>query len=491
MQNLGYFYRIHWAKSWTYGQNRGQKNENIEFSLLTSAPNALNCEENSRMSYPAKVLGFSSDLTWIESLFDDKVREGQYIDFKAKHYDFSIDNSKKELAKDVSAFANSQGGFLVIGIKSDSQGIPVEKTTVELSEEIPKKYKRTLDKLIQPNLAYRFHDVALDSDPSEGYFVIEIQVTRSRPHAYLDGNSLAFSIRHGSEGAPMSEPELKSQFESRFTSEFFQLQRIESLEADAINGIDLSQNWLILTSTPDLLSDVEISTAMLEILRSKLLGDYGIEYSTHYQYNGLHVGFKKFIATGMGGVSEPNRYLFGNFHHDGSTVLGVQLPSAITYAQLDERELQIMPEIVFEQEAIVKAALVMLKVSLEYSKFANLSGQVNYQLNLELNSGQSYGVAPYSRSGLIPPITGKSKFRHNPGRVSDLLDALFARPTTRNALVRNLCNQLFQNFGIAECVHIKSNGQLEPTRWQPGELNTISELVKQEAKIESEIKYPL
>ncbi len=24
VQNLGCFYRIHWAESWTYGQNRGQ-----------------------------------------------------------------------------------------------------------------------------------------------------------------------------------------------------------------------------------------------------------------------------------------------------------------------------------------------------------------------------------------------------------------------------------------------------------------------------------
>ena len=59
------------------------------------------------------------DLTYND--IDDLVnvrnkREGHYLDYKLTCGNLDSDEAKHELAKDVSAFANAKGGYLIIGV---------------------------------------------------------------------------------------------------------------------------------------------------------------------------------------------------------------------------------------------------------------------------------------------------------------------------------------------------------------------------------------
>jgi predicted HTH transcriptional regulator len=61
----------------------------------------------------------------IQNLVDDQIEESAHLDYK-REVTFSP-SGKKELAKDISAFANSGGGVILYGIeeKKDEHGIPV------------------------------------------------------------------------------------------------------------------------------------------------------------------------------------------------------------------------------------------------------------------------------------------------------------------------------------------------------------------------------
>ncbi len=68
----------------------------------------------------------------IRQLIDLSVLESMTIEYKEK-LNINTDNDKKELLKDLSAFANEDGGDLIIGIKED-KGIPTEIIGVRIND---------------------------------------------------------------------------------------------------------------------------------------------------------------------------------------------------------------------------------------------------------------------------------------------------------------------------------------------------------------------
>ena len=58
--------------------------------------------------------------------------ESDWVDFKRAPYHLEEKNPKLELAKDVSAFANAQGGVIVIGIKARR----LETEKIEVADEL-------------------------------------------------------------------------------------------------------------------------------------------------------------------------------------------------------------------------------------------------------------------------------------------------------------------------------------------------------------------
>ncbi len=59
---------------------------------------------------------------WVRRLVDSQVPEGLLLDYKAKPYDLSRNEEKAELAKDVTSFANTQGGAILAGIPEKRDG---------------------------------------------------------------------------------------------------------------------------------------------------------------------------------------------------------------------------------------------------------------------------------------------------------------------------------------------------------------------------------
>lgn len=169
----------------------------------------------------------------IVSLVDERAEESFTYEFKACG---ALLNKRwrEELAKDVSAFANSAGGTIIYGIKED----PVTHEASEIDEGFdPKKLnKETIQRVIDSHIHRRisgikYHVVDLaKTRPGKILFVLEIPESSLAPHMA----NHKFYRRLEFESKPMEEYEIRE----RYRRETFPGKDVvESWRDDAINPL--------------------------------------------------------------------------------------------------------------------------------------------------------------------------------------------------------------------------------------------------------------
>lgn len=145
------------------------------------------------------------DLSDLEALIQARVTESITIDYKRS--EALNDKSKKEIAKDVSAFANSAGGKVVYGLVEENQ-IPVR---IDAGVN-PKIYSREwLENVISSNISPRIDGLLIKEiflSTGNVCYVIDIPAATSRaPHQCCPDHR--YYKRHNFQSSPMEDYEVK------------------------------------------------------------------------------------------------------------------------------------------------------------------------------------------------------------------------------------------------------------------------------------------
>jgi hypothetical protein len=140
------------------------------------------------------------------------MEESVYLEFKSAASLENTDRNKIEISKDVSAFANSDGGLLIYGIKekdhkADSYDfIDGRKVTKEWIENvIDSNIKRIIPKL-------RIFPIRFDSDLEKSVFIIKIPASRMSPHMSSENR---YYRRANYKVIPMEEYEIRNLYNRR------------------------------------------------------------------------------------------------------------------------------------------------------------------------------------------------------------------------------------------------------------------------------------
>lgn len=112
----------------------------------------------------------------INQFIEEKIEENLYLDYKAADSLGSSDGKKNEIAKDVSAFANSDGGTIIYGVREYQSG------TQYLPEKIDPLNrtlfsKETLEQIINSRISPRIHGIIITPvtiDELNVIYVVEI-----------------------------------------------------------------------------------------------------------------------------------------------------------------------------------------------------------------------------------------------------------------------------------------------------------------------------
>lgn len=154
----------------------------------------------------------TNNAKWTEEFILNMIKEGVeedlHLDYKSCDSLLKTDSKKKELSKDVSAFANSDGGTLIYGVKEDGNkpshidvGYDPSDITKEWIEQvINSKINRKIDGiLITPVYLY-------STDPTKCIYVVEIPKSNRAPHMASDNR---YYKRYNFESVPMEDYEVR------------------------------------------------------------------------------------------------------------------------------------------------------------------------------------------------------------------------------------------------------------------------------------------
>jgi hypothetical protein len=101
------------------------------------------------------------DISDIENLILNQVEENIHLDYKAADALQKTDGKKKEISKDISAFANSDGGMVIYGVKEFND--PTKKYLPEKTDPIDRNIisKEWLEQVINSNVSPRIDGIKI------------------------------------------------------------------------------------------------------------------------------------------------------------------------------------------------------------------------------------------------------------------------------------------------------------------------------------------
>jgi hypothetical protein len=223
---------------------------------------------------------------WDESdllaLIRDEVQESLSLDYKRSAALGKNDKERNDLSKDVSAFANSEGGMLIYGIQ-ENRHVP---TAVDVGVDRTQLTKEWLESVVKTNIHPTVDRLLIKqiSLPSKGAnavaYVLEIgQATSRAPHQAFDHR---YYKRFNFESTPMEDYEVRDllrrsiEYGKKYSAAWnlsVEVQRLLSAinERCQIDGGDyLPRDRLIVRISDDLRSAGDVIVLLAKPLRNKV-----------------------------------------------------------------------------------------------------------------------------------------------------------------------------------------------------------------------------
>lgn len=142
----------------------------------------------------------------IESLIKSETEESVYLDFKEAAALEKSDNKRKEISKDVSAFANSDGGIIIYGIREENH----KATSLSFinGDDYTKEWlEQVINSTIQRHIPdLRIYPIRFDGQIDKTIYVVKIPKSIEAPHLAKDKR---FYKRFNFESVTMEEYEIR------------------------------------------------------------------------------------------------------------------------------------------------------------------------------------------------------------------------------------------------------------------------------------------
>jgi len=157
----------------------------------------------------------SYNYQFLQSLIDNELEESLHIEFKSSGALSKKDSHKKEISKDVAAFANSDGGIIIYGIEEinhKAHGFSYVDGNVFTKEWLEQIISTTIQRKI-PDL--KIFPIRYKGEISQTVYIVQIPSSLEAPHVARDKK---FYKRFNFESVPMEEYEIRQLYGRKLKS---------------------------------------------------------------------------------------------------------------------------------------------------------------------------------------------------------------------------------------------------------------------------------
>jgi len=188
----------------------------------------------------------------IQSLIDNEVEESIYLDFKEAGALDKSDHKKKEISKDVSSFANSDGGIIVYGVREESH--KANSFSFINGNDYTKEWlEQVISSSIQRHIPdLKIYPLRMDGQNEKTVYLVKIPKSIEAPHLSKDKR---FYKRFNFESVMMEEYEIRQLYGRKVKSKLllagFSIRRFDPqdnhkanliFEVQALNHGDISES---------------------------------------------------------------------------------------------------------------------------------------------------------------------------------------------------------------------------------------------------------
>ena len=156
------------------------------------------------------------DINFINSLIINEIEESIHIDFKASGALTKAEAKRKEVSKDVAAFANSDGGIIIYGI-SEQNHKAFETSFIDGNIYTKEWLEQIINSTVNRNIeGLKIFPIRYNGNICETIYVVQIPVSLNTPHQSRDKR---FYKRYNFESVPMEEYEIRQLYGRKLKSE--------------------------------------------------------------------------------------------------------------------------------------------------------------------------------------------------------------------------------------------------------------------------------
>lgn len=166
-------------------------------------------------------------LSDVEEIVAARLPEGQRLDYKRELH-LNSRRERAEVAKDVSGFANAQGGWLLFGVEEDDseEPLPVAIRSMALDGQ-QSKLESILDSTLHPIPTYRASTI--EEEPGRGLIVVKVEPHAGLPVMVQGFGQYRYFRRSGLRTRPMTASEVATAHAAATGREERALQKLAEL----------------------------------------------------------------------------------------------------------------------------------------------------------------------------------------------------------------------------------------------------------------------